>query len=103
VDQLPFPVFSICRRGPFDFNKSVDLKETIIGLNKKNPTGVFFEQQNISSIKNALKEFERNIDLIRPINCRKNSEKFSNERFVRQFKIFVSNEYKKFKIKESYK
>jgi glycosyltransferase involved in cell wall biosynthesis len=73
------------------------LSETIIGLNKKNPTGVFFKEQNIESIISAISEFENNLKKIKPISCRKNAEKFSKKRFVREFKEYVITEYRKFK------
>ena len=68
--------------------------ETIIGLDKDFPTGVFFEEQSINSLYNAVTLFEKNIDKILPNSCRKNSERFSNNRFRNEFKDFVENSIK---------
>jgi glycosyltransferase involved in cell wall biosynthesis len=71
--------------------------ETIIGLDDDFPTGVFFEEQSINSLYNAVILFEKKIDKILPNACRKNSERFSNKRFRNEFKEFTENliEYKR--------
>lgn len=60
--------------------------ETVVGLEKENPTGVFFKEQTVESIREALEEFEKVQERIYPIVCRRNAERFSNERFVIRFK-----------------
>lgn len=65
--------------------------ETIRGLNSDVPTGVFFSEQTEDSIKNAIDVFNKNINLFTPEACRQNAERFSEERFRKEFELFVSN------------
>jgi glycosyltransferase involved in cell wall biosynthesis len=55
--------------------------ETVRGLDQHNPTGVFFQEQTVESIIEAVTEFEGNAYRFTPENCRLNAERFSNERF----------------------
>lgn len=64
--------------------------ETVRGLDKENPTGLFFESQTLDSIVNAVKRFEQEGYKITAENCRKNAEKFSTNNFSRDFGAFVS-------------
>jgi len=73
--------------------------ETICGLNSANPTGVFFEEQTIDSLQNAVRIFEEQTDEISSKACRENSIRFSPERFRREFKEFVESEWKSFQNK----
>ena len=61
--------------------------ETVRGLDKENPTGLFFEAQTVDSIVQAVNRFEREGYKITAENCRKNAEKFS----VNNFKKFFNN------------
>lgn len=63
--------------------------ETVLGLDKEKPTGIFFEEQTINSICNAVNIFEKNQDKFKPENCRINAERFSNKRFKEEIKEFV--------------
>ena len=54
--------------------------ETII----ENQTGIFFENQTIESLKNAIKKFEK--QKFSSSKCHNNSLKFSNTRFMLNFK-----------------
>lgn len=65
--------------------------ETVINYDKENPTGIFFKEQTADSIVNAVKIFEKNIKLFKPVNCRKNAERFSEARFRNEFKQFIEN------------
>lgn len=65
--------------------------ETVRGLDKENPTGLFFESQTVDSIVNTIKRFEQERAKITANNCRKNAEKFSVENFERHFRNFVGN------------
>lgn len=64
-------------------------KETIIGLDNENPTGVFFKDETPESLKKAIHIFEENIKKITVLNCRKNAERFSSENFKNEFKRYV--------------
>lgn len=58
-------------------------KETVID----GKTGIFFHEPTVASLAQAIKKFEKmNFD---PKECRKQAEKFSKERFIREIKAFV--------------
>jgi glycosyltransferase involved in cell wall biosynthesis len=65
------------------------VKESVIGLDRDRPTGVFFGSQTVESIRDAIFEFENLGDRISPIDCRENAMRFSTERFQREFLFFV--------------
>lgn len=65
--------------------------ETVINYDKEKPTGIFFKEQTVDSIVDAVKIFEKNITLFKPENCRENAEKFSEKRFWSEFKKFIEN------------
>lgn len=65
--------------------------ETVVGLEKENPTGVFFKEQTVESICEAVDEFELQNGYYLPVNCRKNAEKFSIKHFVNEIKDYVKN------------
>ena len=65
--------------------------ETVINYDKEKPTGIFFKEQTVDSIVDAVKIFEKNITLFKPENCRENAEKFTEERFWSEFKKFIEN------------
>lgn len=67
--------------------------ETVVGLEKDNPTGVFFKEQTVESICEAVDEFEGSYEIYFPINCRKNAEKFSIKNFTSQLKGFVNKTF----------
>ena len=70
--------------------------ETVI-TQGTNVTGVFFQQQTVSDVCQAVIGFEGKRNFIKSIDCRNNAEKFSVERFRQEFKQFVLNKYKTFK------
>ena len=55
--------------------------ETIRGLDSPEPTGVFFEEQTVDSLVDAVRRFEGR-ERIAPAACRTNAERFAAERFV---------------------
>ncbi len=59
------------------------------------PTGVFFKEQNVKSLISAVNFFESNQEKFLPVECRKNAERFSPNRFKSQFKNFVDQHLKK--------
>ncbi len=63
--------------------------ETIRGLDARNPTGVFFGEQSISSLITAVGEFEREHRRISADACRENAQRFSIAAFNVQFRNFV--------------
>ena len=70
--------------------------ETVIGHeHKENPTGLFFPEQSVDSIVDAIKRFEQ-IPNIPPQTCRDNAMRFSPEVFRSRFNELVNLELKKF-------
>lgn len=64
-------------------------KETVID----GKTGIFFLESTVSSLTAAIKKFETmKFD---PKECKKQAEKFSKERFMREIKEFISNKVRK--------
>jgi glycosyltransferase involved in cell wall biosynthesis len=58
-------------------------------------TGIFFQDQNVPSLIKAIEEFEKlRFD---PLRVRKNAERFSSERFRREFEALIEREWTKFK------
>ncbi|WP_447883902.1 glycosyltransferase family 4 protein [Serratia fonticola] len=72
--------------------------ETIIPIGNRNSTGVFFDSQNVKSIINAVELFEKNQHEFSPLSCRKNSERFSEQRFRIEMNEYVSNKWNEFEI-----
>lgn len=65
--------------------------ETVLGLSSPEPSGVFFGEQSVESLKKGVELFEANQALISPANCRRSAERFSIERFRDEYMAFVSN------------
>lgn len=63
--------------------------ESVRGLETPQPTGVFFKEQTVESIRDAVDRFEARQAEILPIHCRVNAERFGDERFRREFRGFV--------------
>ncbi|MDE8601623.1 glycosyltransferase family 4 protein [Marinomonas sp. RSW2] len=73
--------------------------ETIIGLEYDHPTGVFFYEQSIDSLASAVNKFENQVKEINSKNCVENAERFSESRFINEFKNHVENKYSIWKKK----
>ena len=63
--------------------------ETIRGLGELSPTGMFFQEQSVSSLVNAVEIFERDRGSIDSAACRQNAERFAPERFRNEFSAYV--------------
>lgn len=63
--------------------------ETVRALDEEKPTGIFFREQTVESIIKAVNEFERKQQSFTSLNCRKNAEYFSENRFREEFKDFI--------------
>lgn len=71
--------------------------ETICGLTESgSPTGVFFQQQTVESLVEAVRLFERKVESFSPANCRENAMRFSTDSFCEQFRSLVASEYEAF-------
>ncbi len=67
--------------------------ETVRGLDTAQPTGVFFDEQTEEALIAAVERFEREGHVITPQACRANAERFSPERFRREFSALVEREW----------
>ncbi|MCF7566778.1 glycosyltransferase [Sabulilitoribacter arenilitoris] len=63
-------------------------------------TGIFFDNQNVHSLIEALSYFEKNESLFNKEIIRKNAEQFSIKRFENEFKETVERLYNNWKEKE---
>lgn len=70
--------------------------ETVAGLERETPTGVFFHEQTVDSLRAAVLEFERNLHQFSPSACRANAERFSNQRFRREIRQIVETSWQAF-------
>ena len=70
--------------------------ETIRGASTGAQTGVFFTEQTTDAIIRAVRELEGLPGPISPSDCRLNAERFSEERFRREFAAFVHQEWLRF-------
>jgi glycosyltransferase involved in cell wall biosynthesis len=64
--------------------------ETVRDLSQPNPTGLFFHEQSIDAICNALHTFEQNQDVFTIENCINNAAKFSSTIFQEKLTSFVN-------------
>lgn len=53
------------------------------------PTGLFFQQQTVNSLCDAVEEFEGRLADFRPSSCRRNAERFSVKRFRDELRAAV--------------
>jgi glycosyltransferase involved in cell wall biosynthesis len=60
--------------------------ESVRDLSTEEPTGVFFKEQTPEAIVDALRVFERERKKIDAGACRRSAERFSRERFRREFR-----------------
>jgi len=65
--------------------------ETIVGLDAERPTGVFFAEQSVKAVVDAIGRFEAANHRIFPEACRENAMRFSIDRFRTEFSQFVDN------------
>lgn len=65
--------------------------ETVCGLDHPQPTGVFYDEQSVSSLVAAIGEFEAAQSRITAQACRTNAERFSAQRFEDELKNFVES------------
>jgi glycosyltransferase involved in cell wall biosynthesis len=59
-------------------------------------TGIFFREQTVESLIEAIKDFEKKENTFDPFEIRKNAEKFNKERFKKEFKEFVDQKIEEF-------
>jgi glycosyltransferase involved in cell wall biosynthesis len=71
--------------------------ETIRGLDDRDPTGVFFDAQTPDAIAEAVLRFEAREAAFDPAACRRNAERFSDQRFREEFGTLVAERYARFR------
>lgn len=76
--------------------------ETIRGLQHAQPTGVFFEDQSVDAIINAVHVFEQCSAAITPQACRANAERFTTDKFRQSLTEYVMAEYKLFEQRKTF-
>ena len=64
--------------------------ETIRGLGEPNPTGLFFSEQTVDAVADAIERFERERGAFDPADARRNAEPFNKERYERELFGYVS-------------
>lgn len=64
--------------------------ETVRGLDDEKPTGLFFEEQTIRSIREAIDQFEYKREKFTPENCAENAARFAPEIFREKFIEFIN-------------
>lgn len=62
--------------------------ETVVGKGDQ-PTGIFFDEQTVASLKNAIKEFESS--KFDPEAIRKHAEKFDRKRFKQKLHEYITD------------
>ena len=65
-------------------------EDEVAGTEVNHPTGIFFNEQTPSSLIDAVKRFEKIEGRFNPYDLRKNAEKFSKERFDKEFRSFIN-------------
>ncbi|MEZ2576018.1 glycosyltransferase family 4 protein [Buttiauxella ferragutiae] len=71
--------------------------ETVVSDDYNEPTGLFFDEQTVEALCNAVCKFEQTAKLFTPQACRKNAEKFSRSRFDNEFKAYVEDKWESFR------
>ena len=69
--------------------------DTIRGLGEPDPTGVFFPEQSVSALVEAVERFEREGGQINPEACRQNALRFAPERFRAELREFVETQVRR--------
>ncbi len=70
------------------------------GVNK--PTGVFFAEQTVPSLIDAINLFENIFDKITPENCRENALRFSVDIFKDTFSKYIDEKWSEFNVAKKF-
>lgn len=65
--------------------------ETVLDLMHENPTGLFFSEQTVGSLVEAIHLFEQNQSVFTSDACRRNAERFGDERFRNELMAWVED------------
>lgn len=69
--------------------------ETVRGLDQDKPTGLFFQEQTVKSLSQAIDQFEQHRDVFTLENCVENAKQFAPEVFYQNYKDFVLKQLKR--------
>lgn len=75
--------------------------ETVVGWPSSEPTGVFFDAQTPEALEVAANLFEAHRSEFDPEACRRNAERFGQDRFQSEFKAAVEKLWKRFRQGEA--
>jgi glycosyltransferase involved in cell wall biosynthesis len=75
--------------------------ETVRGLEDDSPTGVFFPEQTVPSLVDAVERFEREEGRIDADACRQNALRFSAGRFRTQLDAYVQHRWRQAQTRRS--
>ncbi len=70
--------------------------ETIRDMSESEPTGIFFREQTVRSLQNAVERFEGEGASITGNACRQNALRFSTEHFRSEMELYVAECWKQF-------
>ena len=70
--------------------------ETVRDIEQSNPTGIFFGEQSIDSVQNAVHRFEKAYQAFSPQACRDNAIRFSIDRFREDYSTQVERAWEEF-------
>ena len=70
--------------------------ETVRPLGCDKPTGLFFHEQSVESLCQAVTTFEEHAPLLLASSCRLNAERFSEARFQQEFATYVTKKWQQF-------
>jgi glycosyltransferase involved in cell wall biosynthesis len=70
--------------------------DIVRGLESDRPTGLLFEEQSPAAVIDAVRQFERDGRQIQANACRANAERFSQDRFRREFYEFAMEAWDEF-------
>ena len=70
--------------------------ETVRPYGVDKPTGLFFDKQDVTSLIDAISEFELKSDMFTPENCRENALRFSVDRFRYEIENYVNMKWNLF-------
>lgn len=70
--------------------------ETVRGPEQSNPTGIFFDQQEVASLQSVIRAFESDPQAFTPENCRANAQNFTIAKFRAAYTDFVNSQWAEF-------
>jgi glycosyltransferase involved in cell wall biosynthesis len=65
------------------------------------PTGLFFQEQSVAAVLDALDRFENAAEQFTPANCRSNAERFSAQRFRNSFRSLLDVFIERFELQSA--